>query len=285
MAIESTATPNLSHEVISCIRRALQEDIGAGDVTTESIVTADTTATAHIVAKQDGVVAGLDVVSTVFLLLHNNVRFKSNASEGSYVVRDQILCEISGPTGPLLTGERTALNFLGRMSGIATLTRKFVDAISGTRAVILDTRKTAPGLRIFDKMAVKRGGGQNHRMDLHEMVLVKDNHIDYAGSLANALTRVRANANHVEIEVEARTIGELEEALALGVKRVLLDNMTMSELRKAVILNAGHATLEASGNVSLENVREIAETGVDFISVGALTHSPKAFDVSLKLIA
>jgi nicotinate-nucleotide pyrophosphorylase (carboxylating) len=285
MGIESTAAPNLSQDVISCIRRALQEDIGAGDITTESIVTSDTTATAHIVAKQDGVVAGLDVVGTVFLLLHDNLELKSNASEGSYVVRDQILCEISGPTRPLLTGERTALNFLGRMSGIATLTRQFVDAISGTGAVILDTRKTAPGLRALDKLAVKRGGGQNHRMDLHEMILVKDNHIDYAGSLVNALERVRATANHMEIEIEARTIGELEEALTLGVRRVLLDNMTLSELRKAVTLNAGQARLEASGNVSLENVREIAETGVDFISVGALTHSPKAFDVSLKLIA
>jgi nicotinate-nucleotide pyrophosphorylase (carboxylating) len=285
MAIESTAAPKLSQDVISCIRRALQEDIGAGDVTTESIITSDTTATAHIVAKQDGVVAGLDVVSTVFLLLDNNVEFKSNAAEGSYVVRDQILCEISGPTGPLLTGERTALNFLGRMSGIATLTRQFVDAIRGTRAVILDTRKTAPGLRALDKLAVKRGGGQNHRMDLHEMVLVKDNHIDYAGSLANALKRVRAAGNDVEIEVEARTIAELQEALSLGVRRILLDNMTITELRNAATLNAGQATLEASGNVSLQNVREIAETGVDFISVGALTHSAKAFDVSLKLIA
>jgi nicotinate-nucleotide pyrophosphorylase (carboxylating) len=285
MPIESTAAPKLSQDVISCIRRALQEDIGAGDVTTESIVTSDTTATAHIVAKQDGVVAGLDVVSTVFLLLHNNVEFKSHAAEGSYVGRDQILCEISGPTGPLLTGERTALNFLGRMSGIATLTRQFVDAIRGTRAVILDTRKTAPGLRALDKLAVKRGGGQNHRMDLHEMVLVKNNHIDYAGSLANALKRVRATGNNVEIEVEARTIAELQEALSLGVRRILLDNMTITELRNAVTLNAGQATLEASGNVSLQNVREIAEIGVDFISVGALTHSPKVFDVSLKLIA
>jgi nicotinate-nucleotide pyrophosphorylase (carboxylating) len=285
MATETSAAPHLSQDIISCIRRALQEDIGAGDVTTKSIVTSETTAKAHIVAKQDGVVAGLDVVGTVFLLLHNNVTFKSNASEGAQVAYNQILCEVSGPTGPLLTGERTALNFLGRMSGIATLTRQFVDAVSGTRAVILDTRKTAPGLRALDKLAVKRGGGQNHRMDLHEMVLVKDNHIDYAGSLANALKRVRASANDVEIEVEARTTGDLEEALTLGVRRILLDNMTIGELRKAVTLNAGRAQLEASGNVTLENVREIAETGVDFISVGALTHSSKAFDVSLKLIA
>ena len=284
MTTESSAAPHLSPDVISCIRRALGEDIGAGDVTTENIVTSETTATAHIVAKQDGVLAGLDVVGMVFLLLDKNMGFKLNALEGAHVVRNQILCEVSGPTSQLLTGERTALNFLGRMSGIATLTRQFVDAVSGTRAVILDTRKTAPGLRALDKLAVKRGGGQNHRMDLHELVLIKDNHIDYAGSLANALKRVRATANNVEIEVEARTIADLEEALKLGVRRILLDNMTISELRKAVALNAGHATLEASGNVSLENVRAIAETGVDFISVGALTHSPKAFDVSLKLI-
>jgi nicotinate-nucleotide pyrophosphorylase (carboxylating) len=284
MTTESSAASHLSPDVISCIRHALGEDIGGGDITTKNIVTSKTTATAHIVAKQDGVLAGLDVVGMVFLLLDKNMGFKLNAVEGAHVVRNQILCEVSGPTSQLLTGERTALNFLGRMSGIATLTRQFVDAVSGTRAVILDTRKTAPGLRALDKLAVKRGGGQNHRMDLHELVLIKDNHIDYAGSLANALKRVRATANDVEIEVEARTIADLEEALKLGVRRILLDNMTISELRKAVTLNAGHATLEASGNVSLENVREIAETGVDFISVGALTHSPKAFDVSLKLI-
>jgi nicotinate-nucleotide pyrophosphorylase (carboxylating) len=171
------------------------------------------------------------------------------------------------------------------MSGIATFTRQFVDAVSGTQAVIIDTRKTAPGLRALDKLAVKRGGAQNHRMNLNEMVLIKDNHIDYAGSLPEALRRVRESSNNLEIEVEARTVSDVREAIGLGVKRILLDNMNISELREAVAINSGRAKLEASGNVTLENVREIARTGVDLISVGALTHSSKGFDVSLELLA
>jgi nicotinate-nucleotide pyrophosphorylase (carboxylating) len=189
--------------------------------------------------------------------------------------------ELRGSARAVLTGERTALNFLGRMSGTATLTRKFVEAIAGTRAVILDTRKTAPGLRAIDKLAVRHGGGHNHRLGLYDMVLVKDNHIDCAGSLSEAVQMVRAFGNGLEIEIEAKDISELQEALDLGIKRILLDNMTLAELNQAVAINNGRAKLEASGNIKLSNVREIAETGVDFISVGALTHSAKAFDVSL----
>jgi nicotinate-nucleotide pyrophosphorylase (carboxylating) len=181
----------------------------------------------------------------------------------------------------LLTGERTALNFLGRMSGIATLTRQFVEAMAETHAVLLDTRKTAPGLRAADKLAVQRGGGQNHRVGLYDMILIKDNHIDFAGSLAEAVRRARAAQTHLEIEVEARTLDDVREALALNVERILLDNMTLETMREAVTLTAGRAKLEASGNVSLETVRAIAETGVDYISSGALTHSPTVFDVSL----
>jgi nicotinate-nucleotide pyrophosphorylase (carboxylating) len=181
----------------------------------------------------------------------------------------------------LLTGERTALNFLGRMSGIATLTHQFVEAVAGTKAVILDTRKTVPGLRAVDKLAVQRGGGQNHRFGLYDMILIKDNHIDFAGSLIEAVQRARAANHHLEIEVEARTLEEFQEALEVDVTKILLDNMTPDMMRQAVSMNHGRAKLEASGNVTLNNVRSIAETGVDYISIGALTHSAKSFDVSL----
>jgi nicotinate-nucleotide pyrophosphorylase (carboxylating) len=196
-----------------------------------------------------------------------------------------LLARFRGPTlaqrlRALLTAERTALNFLGRMSGIATLTRSFVDAVAGTKAVILDTRKTAPGLRLTDKLAVKRGGGQNHRIGLYDMILIKDNHIDYAGSITAAVTRARSAHTGLEVEVEARTLDHLREALSLGVERVLLDNMSLEMMAEAVHITAGRAKLEASGNVTLETVRGIAETSVDFISSGALTHSVKVFDVS-----
>jgi nicotinate-nucleotide pyrophosphorylase (carboxylating) len=195
------------------------------------------------------------------------------------------LAEVEGPARALLTGERTALNFLGRMSGIATLTRKFVDAVADTKAVILDTRKTAPGLRTIDKLAVHLGGGQNHRTGLFDMVLIKDNHIDFAGSITAAVERVRASETRLEIEVETRTLDDLREALALGVERILLDNMSVEVMREAVEICAGKAKLEASGNVTLDNVLEVACTGVDYISVGALTHSPRVFDVSLEFVA
>ena len=201
--------------------------------------------------------------------------------DGAAVSQGQVVVDLHGSARALLTGERTALNFLGRMSGIATLTRQFVEAVAGTSAVILDTRKTAPGLRTIDKLAVKLGGGQNHRHGLFDMVLIKDNHIDYAGSLSAAVRRVRDSGTKLEIEVEARSIREVREALAMKVERVLLDNMTPEMMREAVQLNAA-AKLEASGNVTLATVREIAETGVDYVSVGALTHSPPTFDVSLK---
>jgi nicotinate-nucleotide pyrophosphorylase (carboxylating) len=216
-------------------------------------------------------------------MLSREMRFTSTLSDGAHVVRGQMLMELAGPTRAILSGERTALNFLGRMSGIATLTGQFVEAVAGTKANILDTRKTAPGLRASDKLAVRHGGGHNHRFGLYDMVLIKNNHIDCAGSLTKALERVRTMADNLEIEIEARTIEEMKEALALGVERILLDNMSLDELRRAVDLCSGRAELEASGNVSLENVRAIAETGVDLISVGALTHSVKAFDVSLRL--
>lgn len=269
-------------EILDCLKRALAEDIGSGDVTTNSIVPVGATLSGQIVAKQDGIVAGLDVAQGVLLLLNDDINFRVHVEEGSRVAKGVRLADVSGDVRSLLTGERTALNFLGRMSGIATLTRQFVDAVSGTKATMLDTRKTAPGLRAVDKLAVRRGGGHNHRAGLYDMVLIKDNHIDYAGSVTAAVRRVRESGTKLEIEVEARTLGDVGEALNLGVERILLDNMSLEIMSEAVKVNAGRAKLEASGNVTLENVRMIAETGVDYISVGALTHSAKVFDVSFK---
>lgn len=274
----------LPTELLESIRRALAEDIGSGDVTTNSIVPPEARMRGQIVAKQDGIVAGLDVARAVYLEVDAQIDFRPQAAEGARVTRGQVLALVSGRARSLLTAERTALNFLGRMSGIATLTRQFVEAVAGTKAVILDTRKTAPGLRAADKLAVRRGGGQNHRFGLYDMVLIKDNHIAFAGSITEAVTRVRAAAPDLEIEVEVGSLEELQEALALGVRRILLDNMSLDMLRAAVRLTAGRATLEASGNVTLETVRAIAETGVDYISCGALTHSAKVFDVSFEYL-
>jgi len=270
----------LPPDLLEAIRRALQEDIGPGDVTTDSIVTPEAIMRGQIIAKQDGVVAGLDTAAAVYEMVDAEVDFDLRVEEGARVTRGQVLALVSGRTRSLLTAERTALNFLGRMSGIATLTRQFVDAVAGTRAIILDTRKTAPGLRMADKLAVKRGGGKNHRIGLYDMILIKDNHIDSAGSITEAVARARSAAPGLEVEVEARTLEDVREALSLGVERILLDNMSLEMMAEAVHLTAGRAKLEASGNVTLETVRAIAETGVDFISSGALTHSAKVFDVS-----
>ena len=277
-------SPELPAEVSQYISRALEEDVGSGDVTTDTIVSANASLRGRIVAKENGVVAGLEIARQVMLSLDQNVEFVAKVEDGTNVERRTVLADLEGPARALLTGERTALNFLGRMSGIATLTRKFVDAVSGTNAVILDTRKTAPGLRMTDKLAVRLGGGQNHRTGLFDMVLIKDNHIDFAGSITAAVERVRASGTRLEIEVETRTLDNVREALSLGVKRILLDNMSIDTMREAVAICAGRAQLEASGNVTLNNVLEVAGTGVDYISVGALTHSPKVFDVSLEFV-
>lgn len=272
----------LSPEILSSVQRALEEDIGPGDVTTDSIVPPGAVMRGQIIARESGIVAGLDVAEACFRFLDSGVAFEAQAGEGAAVQDRQLLAIVSGPARALLTGERTALNFLGRMSGIATLTRRFVDAVAGTGAVILDTRKTAPGLRMVDKLAVSRGGGQNHRIGLYDMILVKDNHIDFAGGMGEAVRRAKARGNGIQIEVEARSVEEVAAALELGVERILLDNMSNEMMKEAVRLCGGRAKLEASGNVTLETARSIAETGVDYISSGALTHSAKVFDVSLK---
>jgi nicotinate-nucleotide pyrophosphorylase (carboxylating) len=277
-----TIPEELPSDISQCIQRALAEDIGSGDVTTDSIVPTGASLRGRIVAKQDGIVAGLAVAEEVFRTLDRSITFAAKVEDGSRVTKGAVLVDIAGPARALLTGERTALNFLGRMSGIATLTREFVDAVAATSSTILDTRKTAPGLRTLDKLAVQLGGAKNHRTGLFDMVLIKDNHIDFAGSISAAVERVRASGTTLPIEVETRTLENVREALGLGVERILLDNMTAETMRTAVKIVNGRAKLEASGNVTLENVLEVAQTGVDYISVGALTHSPRVFDVSLE---
>jgi len=283
MHIEAIVSGELPPAILASIKQALEEDIGSGDVTTDPIVSPDARASGKIVAKQSGVVAGLAVAEAVFRLLDHDLRFDARVTEGSQVEGGTLLAELTGSARALLTAERTALNFLGRMSGIGTLTRQFVDKIAGTKGQILDTRKTAPGLRVIDKLAVQYGGGYNHRHGLYDMILIKDNHIDFAGSVAEAVRLARASGSALEIEVEARTIEDVETAIQLGVQRILLDNMTIETMKQAVTITAGRAKLEASGNVTLATVLQVAETGVDFISVGELTHSARVFDVSLKL--
>jgi len=236
--------------------------------------------TGQIIAKQAGVIAGLDVAQAAYEIFDPQVNFQACAEEGERVASRRAVALVSGSARSLLTVERTALNFLGRMSGIASLTRQFVDAVAGASTVILDTRKTAPGLRLVDKLAVVRGGGGNHRLGLYDMILIKDNHIDFAGSLSEAVRRARAAHTGLEIEVEARTLAHVEEALNSGVERILLDNMPVDRMVEAVRLCSGRARLEASGNVNLDTVRQIAETGVDYISIGALTHSAPVLDLS-----
>lgn len=267
---------------MSSVERALAEDIGVGDATTNSIVPAESEVNAAIVAKQPGVIAGLEVARLTFYLIDQRVRFDALVNDGDAVSTGETIAEVKGPGRAILTGERTALNFLGRMSGIATQARRFCDAISGTSAKILDTRKTAPNLRATDKLAVRLGGGHNHRIGLYDMVLIKDNHVDFAGSITEAVKRARQHTN-LTIEVEARTLADVEEAIAARVEWIMLDNMTLADMRQAVAINKGLATLEASGNVTLETVRPIAETGVDYISVGGLTHSVQALDLSLQV--
>jgi nicotinate-nucleotide pyrophosphorylase (carboxylating) len=271
------------------VRAALAEDIGAGDITTEAAIPADQRAEAYIVAKEPCVVAGLPLVEAVFAQIDTAVIVKLLVGEGDPVEQGTRVCVLTGPARGILTGERTALNFLQRLSGIATLTRQFVDEIEGTKAKILDTRKTTPTLRVLEKYAVAVGGGTNHRMGLYDAVMIKDNHrviLARLGpkALGDAVAAARKNHPTAPIIVEADTLEQVEEALATGANHILLDNMTPDELREAVALVAGRAKTEASGGVTLHTVRAIAQTGVDYISVGALTHSARAVDCSLEML-
>jgi nicotinate-nucleotide pyrophosphorylase (carboxylating) len=271
-------------EMKPIIRRALREDIGDGDVTTRCTVPARTLLTGRFIAKEAGIVAGLEVAHLTFTMLDGRVEFTPHLADGSHVAVGQVIATVGGPGRALLGGERVALNFLQRMSGIASLAHSFVVAIQDTQAIILDTRKTAPGLRLLDKWAVRLGGAQNHRSGLYDMVLIKDNHIAAVGGITQAVKRVRARDKRKRaIEVEVKTLAELQEALELSVDRIMLDNMSLDQMREAVRLTGGRVPLEASGNVTLENVAAVAATGVDYISVGALTHSVQALDISLKL--
>lgn len=282
--------PVARQQLVAVIQRALEEDVGDGDVTTLGTVAADAGYEGKLIAKAAGVVAGLAVTQLTFdlaALLYGagqTVRFHAHVAEGQTVERGAVIATIHGPGQVLLTGERTALNFLQRMSGIATLTAHYVAAVQGTKAKILDTRKTAPGLRALDKWAVALGGGTNHRHGLYDMVLIKENHVAAAGGIRAAVEQVRRfDSRQRPIEVEVRSLAELQEALPLGVDQIMLDNMDLAQMREAVCITNGATPLEASGNVALTTVAEIAATGVDYISVGKLTHSVEAFDISFLL--
>jgi nicotinate-nucleotide pyrophosphorylase (carboxylating) len=263
---------------------AFREDIGLCDITTSSVLAGQEKGRATALAKSSCIVAGIEVFREAFLYRDHNLTFAANLTDGERADKGTVLAEISGSLWSILTAERVALNFFQRMCGIATLTRQFVDQTEGTRAKILDTRKTVPGLRYLDKYAVKIGGGMNHRFGLFDGVLVKDNHIAAAGGISRALMRVRSAVSHTQkIEVEVKNMQEIEEALLAGADVIMLDNMTMEAMKKAVAFVDGRVPLEASGNVTLHNVRQIAQTGVDFISVGMLTHSVTAADISLKI--
>jgi nicotinate-nucleotide pyrophosphorylase (carboxylating) len=269
--------------VEQAVKAALAEDLGqAGDITSDAIVTADARGEAAIVARQAGVIAGLDLAEAAFKALDPEIRFERIVEDGGKVAAGGDIAQVSGKTRALLTGERTALNFLNRLSGIATMTAAFVEAVKDTGARIACTRKTTPGLRALEKYAVRAGGGVNHRFGLYDAVLVKDNHIAAAGGLDKALERLAAGKRHlVKVEVEVDTLDQLEAALKFPIDAVLLDNMDAATLKRAVQLVAGRVLTEASGGVTLQNVREVALTGVDLISVGALTHSPRILDSSL----
>ena len=275
---------NIERELLPLIRLALAEDIGEGDITGQ-LISADAITIGRFLVKAQGVIAGLEVAQLVFAELDPTLHFVSLSEEGAQVQRGDIVAEVRGRVRPILAGERTALNFMQRMSGIATATRNMVSAIAGTNAVILDTRKTVPCLRHFDKWAVRIGGGQNHRIGLYDMALIKDNHIAAAGGVTAAVIQQRAviGDRPIPIEVEVTNLAQLEEALTLNVDRIMLDNMNLEQMRQAVAMTNGRTKLEASGGVNLATVRAIAETGVDFISSGALTHSVIALDISLEL--
>lgn len=271
------------------VELALMEDIGLGDLTSDAIISESQLGRAEVLCKEDGVLAGLGVAALVFSFCDHSITVTPTVQDGGPIRGGETIATVDGIVKGILMGERTALNFLQRMSGIATLTKKFVDAVAGTHAKITDTRKTAPGLRVLDKWAVRLGGGVNHRFGLDDMVLIKDNHIAAAGSISKAVDRcmryIEGRTIKTAIEVEAKDLAAVREALGCpGIRRIMLDNFTVDDMRAAVENIAHRVEVEASGGVTLENVRPIAETGVDFISVGALTHSVTALDISLELV-
>jgi len=272
-------------ELNSLIEYALHEDVGSGDITTNALVPDAMTCSANMVAKASGIIAGMEIAEAVFRFLSPLVVWKPLVKDGDTVEKGTVLVEVSGPYRCLLTGERLALNFLQRMSGIATMTHQFVSEVAPYGTKILDTRKTVPGLRILDKYAVKAGGGVNHRIGLYDMVLIKDNHIKVAHGIRNAVAQIRqVVAPEIKIEVETTTLAEVEEALEMNADIIMLDNMSNELMRSCVDLIDHRAKVEASGNMNLERVKEVAATGVDYISIGALTHSVTAFDISMNIL-
>ena len=265
------------------IEKSLKEDVGTGDITTLSTIDAKKEITGRFIAKEDGILCGMDVVRAVFAFVDPTIRLTVNKEDGEAVVKGDVIAEIAGLARSILTGERLALNLLQHMSGVATRTHEAVEKVAGTTARICDTRKTTPGLRVLEKYAVKCGGGSNHRFNLADGVLIKDNHIEAAGGITNAVNMARANIPHtLKIEVEVETFPQLEEALEAGADIIMLDNMSYDDMKKAVEIVGGRAVTEASGNMGEKDLRRVAETGVDLISIGALTHSVKALDISLK---
>ena len=272
-------------EVDELIEMALKEDIGDGDITTSSVMKTSRGANAHLLAKEKFILAGIDIFYQVYKKLDQKLKLVKHFADGDEVSKGSVIGEISGEEAAILKGERVALNFLQRLSGIATLTHKFVTSVKSYPVKILDTRKTTPGWRALEKYAVKMGGGENHRLGLFDAVLIKDNHINVAGGIGEAVRKVRSNVpDGFKIEVETRNLEEVKEALDNGVNTIMLDNMNIEMMREAVTVVNKKVLVEASGNITLDNVGEVASTGVDFISVGALTHSAMAVDVHLKVV-
>lgn len=274
----------LMQNITPLIEQALKEDIGSGDITTNALIPDEMFSTATMTAKAGGIVAGMEVAEAVFRLLSPQIIWKPMVQDGDRIAKGDLLVEMSGPFRTLLTGERLALNFLQRMSGIATMTGLFVEQVAGFGTKILDTRKTVPGLRLLDKYAVKTGGGENHRIGLYDMVLIKDNHIKVAGGIKKAVEQIRLQVPaEMKIEVETTSIAEVEEALEMKADIIMLDNMSNETMKTCVGIINHRAKVEASGNMNLERVREVAATGVDYISIGALTHSVTALDISMNI--
>ncbi|GAB6283066.1 MAG: carboxylating nicotinate-nucleotide diphosphorylase [Ignavibacterium sp.] len=279
---------NTQNKIEQIIKLALEEDIQNGDITTSSIISENVSGKGNFLCKEEGIIAGLSIVEKVFNFFDSSLKFKKYFDDGSKINFGDIIAKVEGKVSSILTTERTALNFLQRMSGIATSANKYSEKIKHTKAKIIDTRKTVPGLRLLDKMAVKFGGCENHRFGLYDMFLIKDNHIEIAGSISKAIQLCeefkKKNYLNFKIEVETKNLDEVKEALTTNVDIIMLDNFSIEETKKAVLLINDQKLIEASGGITFENVDKIAETGVDYISVGALTHSVKALDISLEVV-
>ncbi len=270
--------------VVDILSRAIEEDVGFGDITSRLLIPEESKSKAIFIAKEDFIIAGIPFAEKIFSLIDSSILFNYTLKDGARVKSGDTIAEIYGKTRSILLGERVSLNILQRLSGVATLTSMFVEKVKGTKAKIVDTRKTTPCLRFMEKYAVKIGGGENHRFGLYDGILIKDNHIKAVGSISKAIELAKRSHHLSKIEIEVKNISELLEAMNAGADVVMLDNMSVEEMKEAVKISEGKIMLEASGGVTLESVKEIAETGVDFISIGAITHSFKASDISLKII-